>query len=243
MKYLLRGLKMAQWGIELTSNDTALLSFLVQYRKEPSWSVVEFGGKYYLLSSSFQGLTSPDEVRQKADNLLFPLNGIMILKFKYAHLDKAGNVIYLDDNGQLIQTTKSINMSGRINVSAGVTYYQSTDAQQLSSMDIWLKAQSNPTVWEALQHYANPHNWFNLYKVYEVIKKDTTRLERNRTISRGTFDKLAGGRRFDFEESANKERHSSLGYHPKPGITITYMSLQEAEEFVRGLLLLWLQSK
>jgi len=233
---------MAQWGIELTSNDLALLSFLAQYRKEPSWSVVEVGAKYYLLSTSFQGLTSPEEIRQKADNLLFPLNGIMILKFKSAHLDKVGNVIYLDDNGQLIHTTTSKDVPMRVNVSAGVTYYQSIDTQQLSSMDIWLKAQSNPTVWEALQHYANPHNWFNLYKVYEVIKKDTTRLERNRTISRGTFDKLAGGKRFDFEESANKERHSSLGYHPKPGITITYMSLQEAEEFVSCLLLLWLQS-
>ncbi len=234
---------MARWGIELTSNDPALLSFLVQYRKEPSWSVVEVGGKYYLLSSSFQGLTSPEEVRQKADDLLFPLNGIMILKFKSVHLDKAGNIIYLDDHNQIIRTTTSRSIPARVSISAGETFYQSTDTQQLSSMDIWLKAQSNPTVWEALQHYANPHNWFNLYKVYEVIKKDTTRLERNRTISRGTFDKLAGGRRFDFEESANKERHSSLGYHPKPGITITYMSLQEAEEFVSGLLLLWLQSK
>jgi hypothetical protein len=166
MHYLLGRLKMAQWGIELTSNDHALLSFLVQIRKEPTWSVVEVGGKYYLLSSSFQGLTRPEEVRQKADNLLFPLNGIMILKFKSAHLDKAGNIIYLDDNGQLIHTTTSKHTSGRVNISAGETYYQSTDAQQLSSMDIWLKARSNPTAWEALQHYANPHNWFNLYKVY-----------------------------------------------------------------------------
>lgn len=207
---------MAQWGIELTSNDPSLLSFLVQYRKEPSWSVVEIGGKYYLLSSSFQGLTSSEEIRQMADNLLFLLNGIMKLKFMYAHLDEAGTVICLDDHDRIIHTTTSKDVPTRVNVSAGVMYYQSTDAQQISSMDIWLKAQSNSTIWEALQHYTNPRNWFNLYKVYEVLKKDITRLERDRTISRGTFDKLAGGRRFDFEESANKERHSSLGYHPKP---------------------------
>src|SRR6266568_7789566 len=108
---------MAQWGVELTSNDPALLSFLAKYQKEPSWGVVEVGGRYYLLSSSFQGLTSPEEVRQNADTLLFLLNGIMKLKFKSGHLDKAGNVIYLDDNGQLIHATKSINMSGRVNVS------------------------------------------------------------------------------------------------------------------------------
>jgi hypothetical protein len=126
---------MAQWGIELTSNDPALLSFLVQYRKEPSWSVVEIEGKFYLLSSSFQGISNPEEVRQKADNLLFPLNGIMILKFRSAHLDKAGNVIYLDAQGQIIRTTTSRSISARVSLSAGESYYQYADTQQLSSMD------------------------------------------------------------------------------------------------------------
>src|SRR6266480_6976720 len=119
MKYRPRRLKMAQWGIELTSNDPSLLCFLVQYREEPSWSVVEIGGKYYLLSSSFRGLTSSEEIRQMAYNLLFPLNGIMKLKFMFAHLDEAGNVIYLDDHDRIIHTTTFNNTSARVNVSAG----------------------------------------------------------------------------------------------------------------------------
>lgn len=234
---------MTQWCVRITSNDSALLSFLVKYRKDPSWNFVEFEGSYYLLSSSFQRLTLPEEVSQRADTLLFLLNGILKLKFTSAHLGKVGDVVLLDDHGNIICTTVSRSISARVSLSAGEMFYQSTDAQQLSSIDIWLKAQNNPTIEEALQHYANPHNWFNLYKVYEVIKKETIRLETNKVISIGTFDNLAGGRRFDFEESANRERHSSLGYHPKPGRTIIYMSLQEAEEFVRSLLFLWLESK
>ena len=235
---------MAQWGVELASNDPALLSFLAKYGKELSWSVVEVEGKYYLLSTNFQGLTSPEDVSQNADNLLFLLNGIVKLKFKYAHLNRAASVVSFDDHGHIIRTTTPRDVPTRINVSAGEPYFQNAEAQHLSSMDIWLRAQNNSTVEEALQYYSNQHNWFNLYKVYETIKKDTTRLEEKRAIPRGSFDKWTRGRKVDFEYSANKARHSSLGYHPpKAGVRIVYMSLQEADEFVMDIFFLWLQSK
>jgi hypothetical protein len=201
---------MSRCGIELTSNDPALLSFLVKYPASPSWDVIEVEEKHYLISPNFQSLTSPQEVWQAADNLLFVLNGIMKLKFKSAILGRGSTVAYFDENDQLIRATGSRDISTRLSLSGGEPYYQVADAQHPSSIDIWLKAQNSSVVLEALQHYSNQLNWFNLYKVYEVIKKDTTRLERNQTISRGTFDKLAGGRRFDFEESANKERHHHL---------------------------------
>ena len=237
---------MAQWGVDLTSNDPALLSFLAKYRKEPSWSVVQIGGRYYLLSSSFQGLTSPEEVRQMADSLLFLLNGIMILKFKYAHLEKAGDVVYLDDNGQIIRTTTSKSVPIRVHVSAGESYYQSTDVQQLSSMDIWLKAQNSPLVEEALQHYANPHTWFNLVKVFEIIANDAGKSENSGKLSKGTFDKWTQGRdfgknppgrSFDFLQTAHSyhwsglsARHSSVESRRRAGVNP--MSLQEAIEYI-----------
>ena len=107
---------MAQWGIELTSNDPSLLCFLVQYREEPSWSVVEIGGKYYLLSSSFRGLTSSEEIRQMAYNLLFPLNGIMKLKFKSTSLERGSTVAYLDENNEIMSRTGTRSIPMRVKI-------------------------------------------------------------------------------------------------------------------------------
>ena len=143
----------------------------------------------------------------------------------------------------MIGASVSTAVSTRFRLSGGEPHFQDAEAKNLSSIDIWLKAQKDSVVAEALQHYSNQHNWFNLYKVYETIEKDTNRREGKRETPRGSLDKWTSGRKWDFKESANKHRHSSLGYHPKVGITITYMSLQEADEFVSDLLFLWLQSK
>jgi hypothetical protein len=236
---------MAQWGIELTSNDPALLSFLAKYREEPSWSVVEVAGKYYLLSSSFQDLTSLEDVRQNADTLLFLLNGIMKLKFKSGHLDKAGNVVWFDDHSQIIRTTTSKGLALRVNISAGEAFYQSTDAEQLSSMDIWLKVRSNPLVEEALQYYANPYTWHNLEKIFEIISKDTRMLERKGKLPKNTFSNWVRGWGFDFLQTAHSyhwsgldARHSSVESEKKAGVTP--MPLNQAIERITDLLMKWL---
>ena len=164
--------KMSRSGIEITSNDPALLSFLVKYPANPSWSVIEVEGKHFLLSPDFQGLSSPQEVWQAADNLLFVLNGIMKLKFKSTSLERGSTVAYFDENNEIISRTGTRSIPMRVSLSAGESYYQDADAQQTSVIDIWQKAQNNDAVLEALQHYSNQLNWFNLYKVYEVIEHD-----------------------------------------------------------------------
>ena len=127
---------MSRCGIELTSNDPALLSFLVKYPANPSWVVIEVKGTYYLISPSFQGLTAPHEVWQAADNLLFVLNGIMKLKFKYANLVRGSTVAYFDESGQLVSATVSKNIVGRANISAGEPFFQNAEAQNPGILDI-----------------------------------------------------------------------------------------------------------
>ena len=232
-----------QCGVEVTSNDPALLSYLAKHPEKSSWFIRADGETYYLVSPNFQGLANAADVWQAADDLLFVLNGIMKLKFKYAQLIRGSTVAYFDPNGQVIRASVSKDVQLRLNVSAGEPSFQSADARNPSSMAVWMKAQNDPLVEEALQHYTNEHNWFNLYKVYELIKKETCRAEEKRTKDRGTLEKWTKGRKLDFEESANRGRHSSLGYQPRPGVTITYMSLQEADDFIIDLLLLWLQAK
>lgn len=232
---------MPQCGVEITSNDPALLTFLSKYPQNALWSVIENQGTYYLISPNFQGLAIPNEVWQFADELLFTFNGILRLKFKYANLSRGAKVSIFDANGQLISGSATKSVGLRLHLSAGESYFQDAEGKDLSSIDIWLKAQKDSSVEEALQYYSNPHNWFNLYKTYEIIKKDTNRAGEKGIIPKGVFYGWTKGRHENFEWSANKFRHSSLGYHSKPGIV--FMSLQEADDFVSELLFLWLKSK
>jgi hypothetical protein len=238
MADVLRRLKMPKCGIELTSNDPALLSFLVRYPANPSWSVIEVESKHYLISPNFQGLTSPQEIWQAADNLLFVLNGIMKLKFKSVSLERGSTVAYFDENNQIISRTGTRSIPMRVSLSAGESYYQDADAQQTSVIDIWQKAQNNDAVLEALQHYSNQLNWFNLYKVYEVIEHDVGKI---------TLDTWSKGRNEDFTYSANNAhasgfaaRHSSVKFSPSSKRKA--MSLQEGAEFISALLSQWLQT-
>ena len=74
---------MSRCGIELTSNDPELLSFLVKYLTNSSWSVIEVENKHFLISPNFQGLNSHHR-KYGMQPIIFSsvLNGIMKLKFK-----------------------------------------------------------------------------------------------------------------------------------------------------------------
>jgi hypothetical protein len=201
--------------------------------------VIEVEGKHYLISPDFQGLSSPPEIWEAADNLLFVLNGIMKLKFKSANLTRGSTIAYFDEKDQVISRTGTRSIAARVSIRAGEPYYQDADAQHPSSIDIWLKAQKNSAVLEALQHYSNQLNWFNLYKVYEVIEHD---------VGKKTIDSWTKGRNDDFTYSANNAhasglaaRHSLKRYAPSSKRKA--LSLEEATEFISNLLVQWLQTK
>ena len=186
---------------------------------------------------------APQEVWQAADNLLFVLNGIMKLKFKSASLERGSTVAYFDENDQIMSRTVSRIITMTSSFSAGETYYQDADIHQPSILEIWQTAQNNEIIEETLQYYSNEHNWFNLYKVFETIRRDTYRLQDQGLLPKGTFDTWTKGRKVDFDESANRERHSSFVYSPTQKVKFVYMSLQEANEFISQLILQWLQTK
>lgn len=230
---------MAEWGIELNSNDPALLSYLINNRQEPSWIVKEVEGKCYLISSDFQDLTNAEEVKQRADELLYVLNGIVKFKFIYAHLSRTNNLIYIDDHGNALKTTNK-DITFRANISAGEQYFHNADGQSPSIMETWVAARKYPEVEETMRHYANQTNWFNLFKVYEVIEHD---------VDKATLNKWVQGRAEDFTYSANNARvsgydarHSSAKF-PKASSRRTAMSLPEATEFITNLLIQWLRTK
>ncbi len=168
-----------------------------------------------------------------------------ILRLKYGVRISSLNVddVYrVDEQDRLIKETALFPpITGRRATSESLL--QTINAQHPNIAALWHVVQKYPEVEEAMQHFANQWNWFNLYKAYEVIMVETLRLEGTRKIKPGTFKTWTRGRSLDFEQSAHKERHSSPGYHPKRNVKIVYMSLNEATEFLTHLFFQWLQTK
>src|SRR6266700_8397111 len=250
---------MAHWHGELTCKRQELLAFLSTTLQEPVCTVkagstdcyyINPGAEprlaarktsgYFLLSSEFDSLTEAWHVRIRAIAMLPFLNALVKLKISaFAPPLEIDDVFRLDTEGRMIWETATVTWV----TSSLENKLQQVAGQPLNFTEIWLLAQKRPEVNEVLNYLANETNWFNVYKAYEIIKKETYRLENSRTIRGGTFDGWTGGRKLDFEESANKERHSSFVYQPRPGVTIVYMSLDEAAQFVTDLFFKWSRTK
>jgi hypothetical protein len=251
---------MSRWYVELTCKRPELLSFLSTALQEPVCTVkaedtdcyyINPGAEprlaarktsgYFLLSSEFNSLIEDGQVRNLAMEMLPFLNALVKLKISaYAPPLEIDDVFCLDAEGRMIWEGANVIWT----LSSLESKLQKFAGQPLNFTEIWHLAQKHPEVEEAMQYFANQWNWFNLYKAYEVIKKETRKLENSKKMRRGTFDTIwTGGRWLDFEESAHKERHSSLGYQPRQGVTIVYMSLNEATAFVTNLFFQWLLTK
>ncbi len=250
---------MSQWHVELICKRPVLLTFLSKALQEPLCTIkarntdcyqinpgaepILAGRKtsgYFLLSSEFDSLTEDIEVYDRAMAMLPFLNALVKLKIDaYTTPIEFDDVFRPDAQGRLIWETARVTAT----FSGLESKLQKAKSQSFDFAAIWLLAQKHQEVYNVVNYLANETNWFNLYKAYETIEKETHKLENNKTIKKGTFDGWAGNRKSDFKESANKERHSSLGYHPKPGVAIVYLSLDEAAQFVTNIFFQWLQTK
>ncbi|HLQ28965.1 MAG TPA: hypothetical protein VK140_06985 [Ktedonobacteraceae bacterium] len=267
---------MFKWHVELTSRDEVLLAFLTTCLQEPSCTVVQNNSeryyivekegeprylpsdfpsesadnRYYWLSSDFDSYTNPQDVSFYARQQLPLLNSILKLKYSARIRSiKIDDVYRVDEQGRFIKETATFPpVTGGLVTSE--QFLQAANAQHPNIVEAWLATRNNPKVFEAMRYYASPFDWFNLYKVYQIIKRDVGKSEHNGSLPRGTFNRWTQNRTraLDFDQSANdfnrsryNARHSSEDSHYVPGATT--MSLHEATQFVTDLLKQWLQTK
>ena len=250
--------QMPQRLIELTSHYPELLSSLAKSHQKAPYTIIEREGRYYLSFSDSDDLMSVQKAEQSADVLLSNINAMLRLPpFRVTNpLKRTGEVITLDENGRPItKTTHSF--STRFGLSPDFTTVDFSNF-----MEIVLKASRLSRIKQALRYYADGSNWFNLYDVYETIKKDCEELTGIGIPSQWTTDTRGRNRLKDFTESANNAfisgyaaRHTfAQSYEIEQisadrvklkdsGEEITPMSLSEAREFTESLLVQWLKSR
>ncbi|HYT46177.1 MAG TPA: hypothetical protein VEP90_27860 [Methylomirabilota bacterium] len=247
---------MTQWYVELICKESKLLAFLSSVFQEPSCTVIaretdfytsnlgfepelsaEKTSGYFLLSTDFESCTEVIEVLQRAENILPLLNGIM--KLKYAGCLTAvqlGAVYRPDTVGRMIQQRRIVVTLTRYPKQRTL---QSANTRPPTLVDLWQVAWNNREVAEAMHHFANQRNWFNLFKVYEVIEDK---------VGKETLNKWTQGRAEDFTYSANNAsvsgydaRHFSARFK-KPSPKRTPMTLNDATYFIAALLSRWIQT-
>lgn len=203
---------MSQRHVQVFSSDPTLVSYLAHYLRAQSCNIIETEGKYYLRSSYFEKLpvlptsmnlaqhsnglgavlilmnpafatlSTPTQVEQCIQALLFVLNGIINLKYKSSGLTRVRNespamiepgVDYtVDSSGQRVSTATRV-VPIRVVLSYGHDYFRTADKQKPSIKKIWNLARRNASVARALYHYTKSEDVVELRKVIEEIIDDT----------------------------------------------------------------------
>jgi hypothetical protein len=134
-----------------------------------SWSIIEEGERKYLTSESLNYLEDNREILAKSQNLLDLLNGCANIIYYDHHVVTLGNLMRIDERGRhhfiMIADTLRI----RIRTNAVVVKANGVFEESINN---WIElAEQYESVRDALFFFKEV-NWWNLYKVFEVISMD-----------------------------------------------------------------------
>ncbi len=243
---------MKEWLIVLnsTGTDGPVLSVLFN---GGDTNIFERDGVYYLRSTAFDGLTDPREVYEKGLSLLPVVNGAAMLQIGHYSPVTPSAVASLDD-GRLEVFANPVAFEMRSSL-----FTQGTIGTAPPAAQSWLalaQQQQHEDVQLALYHFAPPHDWVKLYRVFEIICDDLGRTPgmedkhvvpagRNQIMTNGWATEPDVGR---FGDAANNRfisgpdaRHANDNKRRYP--TLPDMPLPEAVTFVSTLLTNWLATK
>lgn len=241
---------MYRWRIQISSNDSQLLSFLMATLQDSPTKLVVEDGYYYLVSNSFESYQFPTEVQELytcADRIIDRINGLLKLQFQVqSSIFKTTPVIYVDDTGLLhLIVVETIKVTDEIRGYVGDNFFQDAAGKHPDLINKWLKEGNDQAVDEVIRYYISETSWFNLYKIYEVIEHDS--------VSRKVDVALLKTRMADdFTYSANNftaseynARHFSKKFEkaPQKPTKRTALSLNVAQAFIDDLLIQWLKTK
>lgn len=237
---------MPNWLVKL-EGEKFDLEDLPSLLRSPEHTVIEENGSYYLKSSDFDSLSSADEVRECAIEIIEILNGAVKLHIHNFRGVSEDGVTLIEEDGSRHQYIY-VRSAGtvRSKVSANLTVTTSNGTQQaaplLTNVESWLSlAKGDKAVADAL-HFFRENTWGSLYKIYEIIKDDVG--GKKEVITTNGWATKKGLDRFTQTAQSRKAlgdsaRHAAKKYKPPP----QPMTIQEAELLIRGVLRSWFRSK
>lgn len=216
-------------------------------RSSDEFSLMAENDKYYLTSSHWESLTKPEDVHSIATKLFQHISALAMIYFPGFPLLKPDIICEVDEEGK---RHRRFALSATISVDSSSCSIQLKGGQDIIrnlEFESWRKlAEEDEIVKNVFRQFRDfEHNWINLYKVYEILKKDAGNKNKIDKIDRIKQwidkDKIR-----QFTHTANSQ--SAIGDDARHGVDQNDppkepMSLPEAVALIRNLLQKWLQWK
>jgi hypothetical protein len=237
---------MKNWLVRLVGDEFDLQE-LPELLASPNATVLKEDGQYYLKSTDFDTQTGASDILKIATQILEAVNGAAKLHLGSFRTVQIADIVEISTDGKrqhFVFLEGSLHARSKLTVSATVIKSNGTVEQESNhptQIESWVAlARHDKNVADAL-HFFNEPNWFNLYKIYEIIKDDVCgeqKIIQNSWVTKTNiklFTQTAQSR----DVLGDNARHASKKYKPpqKP------MSLPEAKSLIKILLQNWLRSK
>jgi len=205
MKWLVLLEDVEKWDFDNLSN---LL------RSSDEFTLIIENSKYYLTSSHWESLTDTSDVYLKATKLLQDISAVAMIHFTGFPLLKPDIICEVDEEGKrhrrfalsatirLPPASFSIKLEGGQDIIPNLEFVSWT---KLAEEDEIVK-----NVFRQITKFE--HNWINLYKVYEIVKKDAGKKNKIDRIEQWIIkDKIR-----QFKHTANSQ--SAIGDDARHGV-------------------------
>lgn len=226
-----------QWQIELKA-DAGVFEKLSSEFHHPELCILKDADCWFLESTYLDSDESSD-IYATGEKLIEYLNHALWLYAYRFNPIKSNGYHLLANTGQ--RTYKFFAL-GQVTAPTMLIVY-SNDIPGWKSFDLFSR---NWKVKESLALFHNPAvDWITLFKIYETVRDDEPDI-RTSDIGIALIKNWCGEVDNDrFHETANWHRHSKFGKYRNKPITPpkNQMQLQEGRQFVRKLLIAWLEYK
>jgi hypothetical protein len=177
---------MGQWGEEAKDNQIVSWAFLLQghpsdlslvhemFHGVADMQIERDGSNYRLRSSRFNVPATAEEARSLAEEIIGEMNGAIKAFFPSREIILVGNTFGCHRDGTFLYYQEN-RVAIRSEVSLSMTVNGNPIPPQpppLEPMQWFNLAQRDTNVADALRQFARSDEWFDIYKVYEIIRDD-----------------------------------------------------------------------
>lgn len=222
--------EIVDWIVTLAGDETDLQE-LANVWNQPDLTIEKENDVYILKSSHFISLNSDQQVREKTNELLVPLNAGIKLKFNTSKMIEIAHIIKVNSDGTR-RTIVTTNLSFSVRILGDPSGFA-------DFMIPFLNIARTDSQVEKVCQYINEdfNDRSNLYKIYEVIRKDGFAPLQHK----GKYEKKAE----IFRRTINNPSSSGLNSRhaiddAPPEIPMTQSDLKN---FIKILIQEWLEEK
>ena len=236
---------MENWSVRVEGDEAALEKVSRSFSNDRFKLVKEPSG-YMLYSSAFGDIQDPNEVREKAVEIIKSVRGAIRHTLGADPKLKVNLVMRTNSDG-----TKNgfISFNSKVAVSSSATAdvqnadgtVEHRDFEKEAFAKAMAALQEHPAVSEVMNFWGKERNWFNLYKIFELIRKDAggeQKLIKNGLITKSEMSRFTNSAN-NRKASGDDARHG-VSHHQPPA---NPMTLDDGKGFIDRLIREWLELK